>query len=85
MLVRLLNPLPLYHVFVNWKSLFLLGCMCLLDIAKLSPVTCTVGNVQLLASLLCLHCELNDLKNGGLNGGKWGGGTIERRDIQERI
>lgn len=82
LLVRLLSPLPLYHVFLNWKPLFLLVCMCLILIVKRSRLTCIVGSAQLLISHLCLHCELNDLRNCRL---KWkgsgeGGNNRKKRD-----
>lgn len=80
--MRLLNPLPLYHVFLNCESLFVSGQICLLRLVKQSHITCTVGNIQLLISHLCLHSELNDLKKCRL---KWKGSGGERVRKKRRL
>lgn len=66
---------------------FLLVQICLLLLLKQSHITCTVGSVQLLITHLCLHSELNDLKNCRLKWKREGGGVdaLERREVQECI
>lgn len=60
---------------------FLLVWIWLLLLVKQSHITCLVGNVQLLITYLCLHSELNDLKNCGL---KWKGEGREGRHIRKK-
>lgn len=60
---------------------FLLVWIWLLLLVKQSHITCTVGNVQLLITHLCLHSEPNDLKNCGL---KWKGKGGEDRHIRKK-
>lgn len=72
----------MYHVSVSCESLFFVSVdKVLLLLVKQSHITCTVGNVQLLITHLCLHSELNDLKNCGL---KWKGEGGEGRHIRKK-
>lgn len=63
------------------SSYFLLVWIRLLLLVKQSHITCTIGSVHLLITHLCLHSELNDLKNCGL---KWKGERGEGRHIRKK-